>query len=75
MVTMVTMPGDGMQNFIRHFLREGHGVWSCIEPATLDLPSGRVQVTLGSRFTYGTTFMGVELAKLLEEYFQKDRHG
>jgi len=64
-----------MQNFIGHFIREGHGVWSCIEPATLDLPSGRIEVTPGSRFTYGTMFMGVDLAKLLEEHFQKTRRG
>jgi hypothetical protein len=62
-----------MQNFIKHFSREGCGVWVCIEPATVDLPSGRIQVTPGSRFTRGTMFMGVELAKLLEEEHEKHR--
>jgi hypothetical protein len=62
-----------MQNFIRHFIREGHGVWVCIEPATVDLPSGRIQVTPVSRFTRGTMFMGVELAKLLEEQHEKNQ--
>ncbi len=61
-----------MQQFIKHFVRESPGQWSCLEPATLDLPSGRIQVTPGSRFVRGTTFMGVDLAELLEEQHQKD---
>ena len=63
--------GQGaMKNFIRHFAREGDGAWLCVEPAELDLPSGRIEVTPGSRFTRGTTFMGVDLAKLLDEQYQ-----
>jgi hypothetical protein len=61
-----------VQNFIRHFIREGHGVWACVEPAELHLPQGRVQVAPGTRFTLGSMFMGVELAKLLEEQYAKD---
>ena len=61
-----------MDKFIRHFLREGPGVWSYIEPADLSLPEGRIQVTPGTRFTRGTMFMNVELAKLLDEQYEKD---
>ena len=62
--------GRGLKNFIKHFVRDAHGAWRCIEPATLDLPSGRVQVTPGSVFTKGTAFMNVDLAELLDrEYF------
>jgi hypothetical protein len=39
-----------------------------MEPATLDLPTGRIQVAPGTRFTRGTTFMGIDLAKLLDEF-------
>lgn len=60
-----------MQKFIQHFRREGAGVWVCVEPATLDLPQGRVQVAAGTRFTLGTTFMNVELAKLLDDEYRR----
>lgn len=60
-----------MEQFIKHFRREGDGAWICIEPAELNLPQGRVQVTPGSRFTRGTKFMNVELAALLDEQYAK----
>jgi hypothetical protein len=61
-----------MRQFIRHFRREGEGVWICVEPATLELPQGRVQVAPGTRFTIGTMFMNVELAALLDAEYQKE---
>jgi len=60
-----------MQQFIKHFVRDAPGVWTCVRPASLDLPGGRIQVAAGTTFTLGTKFMGVELAKLLEEHYQK----
>ena len=63
-----------MDKFIKHFRREGVGVWVCISPATLKLPQGRVQVTTGARFTLGTTFMNVELAYMLEAEYQRQRN-
>jgi hypothetical protein len=60
-----------MQNFIKHFVREGQGIWVCIEPGEIYLPEGRVQVTPGTRFTIGFKFMGVELARLLEVQYQQ----
>lgn len=62
-----------MENFIKHFRREGAGVWVCETPATVVLPQGRVQVTAGSRFTLGTTFMNVELASILEAEYQRQQ--
>ena len=56
-----------MQQFIKHFRRESGGVWVCEEPATLDLPQGRVQVTPGTRLTIGSKFMNVDLARMLDE--------
>jgi hypothetical protein len=60
-----------MESFIRHFQREAPGVWVCVEPATLTLPQGRIQVAPGTRFTRGTTFMNVELARLLDEEYSR----
>jgi len=62
-----------MQNFIKHFVREGPGVWSCVEPGEIHLPQGRVQVTPGTRFTRGSMFMGVEIARLLDEQYEQLR--
>jgi hypothetical protein len=58
-----------MDEFIKHFRREEPGVWVCIHPATLRLPEGRIQVAPGTRFTIGTRFMNVELARLLDEQY------
>jgi len=62
-----------VKDFIKHFVRDPNGTWTCVSPAELDGPSGRIQVTAGSRFAPGTTFMGVDLAKWLEEQRKKDR--
>jgi hypothetical protein len=62
-----------MQTFMKCFVRDNHGAWRCIEPATLDLPSGRIQVTPGSVFTRGTMFMNIEVAKILDEEYEKAR--
>jgi hypothetical protein len=56
------MPDD----FASHFCRNEDGSWTCMSAATLHGPTGRVQVTQGSRFYPGTVFMGFDLAKWLE---------
>ena len=61
-----------MQNFIKHFARESNG-WRCIEPATLDLAGGRVQVAPGTVFVRGTSFMNIDLAKMLDEEHERQR--
>jgi hypothetical protein len=60
-----------VEGFIKRFRREGAGVWICIEPAELLLPQGRIQITPGTRFTRGTMFMNVELARLLDEQYER----
>jgi hypothetical protein len=63
-----------VQNFIRSFVREQDGMaWLCVEAAELALPSGRIQVAVGTRFTRGTRYMGVDLASILEEYYEKNK--
>jgi hypothetical protein len=56
-----------VQNFVEGFVREQDGTWCCIQAAELDLPGGRVQVAVGTRFAPGNRFVGVDLARLLEE--------
>jgi hypothetical protein len=57
--------------FITRFRREGAGNWLCVEPATLDLPQGRVQVAPGTRVTIGSRFMNVDLARMLDEEYSR----
>ena len=60
-----------MREFIRHFVREQDGSWRCVEPAEFHLDGSRIQVAPGTRFTRGTTFMGVDLAARLDEEFER----
>ena len=46
-------------------------MWICEEAASIDLPQGRIQVTPGARFTIGTKFMNVEVARLLDEAYSR----
>ena len=63
-----------MHNFLKYFVRDWTGAWTCIAPVTFDGPQGRIQVTAGSRFAPGTIFMGVDLAKWLDEQDWEDRN-
>jgi hypothetical protein len=63
--------GGRTEQFIKHFRREAGGIWVCESAATVELPQGRVQVAAGSRFTIGTKFMNVELARLLDEAYSR----
>ncbi len=62
-----------MQRFRANFVREGEGVWRCATPTTLLLPNGhKIEVAPGTVLTRGTAFMGVELARLLDEAHGQD---
>lgn len=54
--------------FARHFCKNADGSWTCREPATLMTPRGRIQVTAGSTFYPGTSFMGFDVAAWLDEH-------
>ena len=56
-----------MDAFIQAFRRDADGSWTCVTPTTFDGPNGRMQVAPGTRFTRGTSFMGIDLAKWLDE--------
>ena len=55
-----------MGAFIRSFRRNADGSWTCVAPATLIHPGGRIQVTEGTCFQPGTIFMGVDVAAWLD---------
>ena len=55
-----------MQTFYKAFFRHPDGSWTCIAPATLEHPRGRIQVAQGTHFTRGTSFMGIDLVDWLE---------
>jgi hypothetical protein len=48
------------------FTRNADGSWTCTEATTLAHPAGRIQVTEGSRFYPGTSFMGIDVVGWLE---------
>ena len=60
-----------MEDFLKSFVRHAGGAWECISPAEFVSPNGRMQVTPGSRFTPGTSFMGVDIAQWLDEQQEK----
>ena len=62
-----------MDKFIKAFVRDSYGVWLCVHRATLDLPSGRISVAPGSKFTRGTRFMDVDLAEILDAQYEKEQ--
>ena len=55
--------------------RKRQDIGGLIDPPVLpvETPDGRVQVASGTRFTRGTLFMGLEIARLLDEQEEKDR--
>ena len=61
-----------MQEFIKCFTRDSSGAWTCISKADFKGPNGRIQVAVGSRFTPGTIFMGVDLAHWFDQELRRD---
>ena len=59
-----------MQSFIKHFLRIGPGMWTCVRDGEYNGPQGRIQVTVGTTVNQGTSFMGVDLAAIFEQELQ-----
>jgi hypothetical protein len=60
-----------IEHFIKHFRREGAGIWVCVEATTFELPRGRIEFLPGTRLTRGTKFMNVELARMLDEQYRR----
>ena len=62
---------DVVEEFLKAFRREPSGTWICIEPTTFEGPNGRIQVAPGTAFAPGSTFMGEDLAKWLDQQLAK----
>jgi hypothetical protein len=62
-----------VDQFIKAFQRNADGSWTCVAPATIDGPNGRIQVARGHTFAHGRKYMGVDLAKWLDDQAEKDR--
>ena len=60
-----------MVSFARYFRRLGPGLWECVVPTECNGMHGRIQITQGSRFARGTSFMGFDLSKLLDEEYER----
>ena len=56
-----------MNEVLKSFHRQPDGTWVCTRYTTFEGPTGRMQVTPGTAFARGTTFMGSDLAKWLDE--------
>ena len=62
-----------MENFIKHFVRVQSGTWVCVREGEFTSPKGRIQVAVGTTFTRGTSFMGMDVAQWLDEHYEKTR--
>jgi hypothetical protein len=54
------------------FRRNADGSWTCVRATTFDGPNGRMQVPEGTTHKPGVLFMGVELARWLDQQFGLD---
>ena len=59
--------------FLNRFQRQPNGAWSCTKPIKVDGPSGPVIIGQGMSFGPGALFMGLNLAKELDQMATKQR--
>ena len=59
--------------FLNRFQRQPQGAWSCTKPIKVDAPSGPVMIDQGASFSPGALFMGLDLAKELDQIAAKHR--
>ena len=60
-----------MKDFIRLFVRVGPGIWVCVRNGEFYADDWRMQVAIGTTFTKGTHFMGMDLAAALDAEYEK----
>jgi hypothetical protein len=59
--------------FLNRFHRQPNGEWSCTKPIKINGPSGPVMIDEGTSFGPGALFMGLDLAKELDQMAAKHR--
>jgi hypothetical protein len=57
--------------FLKKFQRQPHGDWACTKPIKVDTPGGPLMINQGASFSPGTLFMGLDLAKELDQIAAK----
>ena len=58
--------------FLDRFQRQPNGEWACTKPIKIH-PSGPVMIEEGTSFSPGALFMGLDLAKELDQMAAKHR--
>jgi hypothetical protein len=59
--------------FLNRFQRQPNGQWACTKPIKVNGPSGPVMIDEGTSFSPGALFMGLDLAKELDQMAAKLR--
>ena len=67
MVDLALGEAMAVHDFRNAFWRNEDGSWICIDPITIDHPRGRIEVCPGTTLRPGVSFMGIDLAKWLDE--------
>ena len=53
--------------FLNRFQRQPNGAWACTKPIKIDGPNGPIIIGQGASFEPGASFMGLDLAKELDQ--------
>jgi hypothetical protein len=59
--------------FLDRFQRQPNGAWACTKPIKVNGPTGPVMIDQGTSFCPGALFMGLDLAKELDQMAAKHR--
>jgi hypothetical protein len=59
--------------FLNRFQRQSNGNWSCTKPIKVNGPSGPIMINEGTLFSPGALFMGLDLARELDQMAVKHR--
>jgi hypothetical protein len=59
--------------FLNRFKRQPNGEWACTKPIRVNGPSGPVMINEGTSFSPGALFLGLDLAKELDQMATKHR--
>ena len=49
------------------FRRNADSSWTCVHPASIPHPSGRIEIAVGTRLERGRRFMGVDVVAWIED--------
>jgi hypothetical protein len=58
-----------MDQLLSAFQRASDGSWTCREAAVLYTHAGAIRFTPGARFTPGWVFMGIDVARVFNDYY------